>query len=605
MTRTVAIVCWAVCLALLIGDRADPASASPVLTGLTAGSTSVSSLLASSSAADGGIPGLEVASGQAAIVVPESASCRFFALMNEECYVEPPPTAQFTVMPQIEAGCGRTLVLGGVPALVRIEAHLGAAGWQSSDGPRLELKLWQLTGSFQVRVFTKSTSWLAIYDFRVRVRGCHFPSAAKAEPLLAHPDLVASSGSASVEALAVSTCTDRANCLFNGTVLAARRVPVLAVPCGGSYTLRLHGVPEATANSLSLLAPPGSTDGAIQIPVLANRNEVLDRVYAVAAPFFYMIRYRLRIHVKGCNAGNRTLEELPGFGQLIRPALEQRLRAATVRVLWRPQGDSGPWQQRCTGVRVRVESYTIVATAAHCVDLRPEPARQAAYAFFQSGFAVESSGVPFAVSRTNWTNLTPLPDASFKAYVGGSDWAYAFVHAAHSTGFNRVPALPYRITPLRAPAAGQQAYVYSLPASNHNQPVGMRGIYLGRMGQSGPPPADPSGTATPSSGPTVDLVGINPRSNRENSCTPGGSGSLAILADGTLLGPLSASLYDIKPPSGANAKSSGRPASEAIAVWMRDELHLDIDSDRFSGLCLFSTPTPDLIPQLLKQATQE
>lgn len=150
------------------------------------------------------------------------------------------------------------------------------------------------------------------------------------------------------------------------------------------------------------------------------------------------------------------------------------------------------------------------------------------------------------------------------------------------------PALPLHTTS-RTPLPGQQAIAYSYPAAAGGKLVSSKGIYLGRLRW---PDWDSEIRRS------WDVVGIGPAAPRADACNFGGSGSTAVLADGTVLGALGRR-GNAGYPDGRGIRA---PDNAEHFTYLLDRLRqrtaLYVPYLRFVTVCAYSVPPADTADQV-------
>jgi hypothetical protein len=126
--------------------------------------------------------------------------------------------------------------------------------------------------------------------------------------------------------------------------------------------------------------------------------------------------------------------------------------------------------------------------------------------------------------NTNYKDLALLRPAS-PAQKGGS---------MPGRSFDNIPAISLKISE-KAPLPGEQVALYGVPGANNFEPVIGTGTYIGRLRE----PMRKNQSPDSISYKLLDVVIINPDAPNKDSCNFGASGSMAMRADGSMLGPLS------------------------------------------------------------------
>lgn len=232
----------------------------------------------------------------------------------------------------------------------------------------------------------------------------------------------------------------------------------------------------------------------------------------------------------------RQIENMPGWGQVVNQALQKSLQAATVEL--GVLQNNGTIEPTCTAAKIQVGNEAEVLTARHCMT---------SFIPNRSGKTNEGAGRPVILDvNTPIAKRTTQPPMGYVSAFSvdpnspGTDWALLKVAAnpASPTLFNSIPAINASALLANRPLPGAQAVLYGAPQVNHFEPERQTGIYLGEFSLEGMP------------GTTIDPVKLSHSFNlvtvpyikeRPFACTPGSSGSEAMTANGTLLGPLSTS----------------------------------------------------------------
>lgn len=300
----------------------------------------------------------------------------------------------------------------------------------------------------------------------------------------------------------------------------------------------------------------------------------------------------------------RRVKDLPDYGEQVSLEKEQLLHAATVKLGRRLKGSNYPWYEVCTGVKVSLNGQTYVATAGHCFMRDDDPT--------VNQIANPQKGGPDDLPRVR--NITALSNYEFavldpqvQSYqreqkpmasvaqvavgpAGISDLALLQI-GRDETAFSglssvRLEDLNTLTMNQHVPIPGQQAAIFGIPESSMNQPLATRGVYLGRI----------SGADISTVAPTLDLVGITAATDSSDACDYGASGSMTILADGTVSGPLS---FRNNIGYGLDHRVVSPDQSlEGKKDRLKIESLLDTNLDQFETICGFDVPPSMIVPQL-------
>jgi hypothetical protein len=300
-----------------------------------------------------------------------------------------------------------------------------------------------------------------------------------------------------------------------------------------------------------------------------------------------------------------SVTSLPGYGERS-PKQSKILQQATLQLISRPEGTNQTWSPICTATKVSQGGQDYILTAAHCFkDTKGD---------FPSGPQDNNDGVPAeAVNIVTQTaneyavalpakpgqeppdTWEPIAMASGIAVdeSGVSDWALLQVSQV-SSQYVSIASNSLSITD-RLPIPGESVTLYSLPASNGNQPVSETGIYLGDYAS----PADFTGISD-----ELDLVGINPGTPNADACDYGASGSIADIGNNEFTGPLSYRDNMGYGPDDVFIPPDTSNGSETSRLYLEAETGLNLD--HFNTICGYSIPEVtegginDTIPDLIE-----
>jgi len=302
---------------------------------------------------------------------------------------------------------------------------------------------------------------------------------------------------------------------------------------------------------------------------------------------------------------NKTIKPTTGH---VAPAIVNLHKDAAVELLERPKDSDSSWAPLCTADKVSLGGLSYVLTANHCFGSQenlPEKGGGPDLSFPAAINITSSLSEQFAVGAPTKTSYPPAGKtaANWNVYglVSGvavdesrdADWAMVSVRPTKA--FKSLPALNLNHAPVveqndkGTSGAGQLGYVgepaslYSMPGANGSRPVEATGTYLGEIGPSG------YGTSL-----LYEVVGIDPSVPSDDSCNYGSSGSVAILSNGNITGPLAErnnigyGYYDtFFSPDSPQADESDR-------VVIEQELG-NLNLSKFSTLCLYSEPVSTAI----------
>lgn len=283
-----------------------------------------------------------------------------------------------------------------------------------------------------------------------------------------------------------------------------------------------------------------------------------------------------------------AVERLEGYGKKVSQEQRNSLEAATVKVVKRQKASTEPWQPNCTATKVRVDGNIYYATAAHC--FMPDLTTMG-----KGGAVNEPEAVNITDATTHDYAIISIkgennnqPIAYMDAVsmnIQGNDWALMRAPENIIGYADKMASLDLDTRIL--PTPGQEVALYSAPQANEHQAVSATGIYLGRI-------ADPHQPNR-----HLDMVGLdNIDAPNLDACNYGSSGSMAIMAEGYVTGPLAVrnnTTYGLGKPRQAadDAAAGGRYRLEY-------EKALGIDSSRFTTVCGFSVAYTSTVPALVE-----
>ena len=293
----------------------------------------------------------------------------------------------------------------------------------------------------------------------------------------------------------------------------------------------------------------------------------------------------------------RSVESLPGYGETVSNSIAEAMRRATVKIYAQDKTGRANWYENCTGLVVSSEGKKYIATAAHCLAMPP----------VKGGDGLWNKGGPIT-DAGNVTGVLPQKYAVRPVTTGVLQGPFSPVAAiSKSTTEDWVlmrldeklesPAVA-AITPIdydqylhpsndKRPVVGQSVEVFSEPSASSGKLVSGRGIYLGIAQQR-------SSYNTSN----VMLVGLsNVDSPEEDACNFGASGSTAVLADGTITGPLSTRQIVTYPKSKAS-QPGDIDSANGTKERLRLEEHFGLDLSRFTTICGYTIPNLETVVSL-------
>ncbi|MGH7241334.1 MAG: hypothetical protein ACREGB_03505 [Candidatus Saccharimonadales bacterium] len=298
------------------------------------------------------------------------------------------------------------------------------------------------------------------------------------------------------------------------------------------------------------------------------------------------------------------IEKLPGYGNTVTEQERAMVRASTVKIAERDKGDAtnqaGNWHGSCTGIKSVINGSTYIVTARHCfgnIDMNKT--------FPSLNNSNNSASAPdlnttkditkdlsvdvgvWTTSRdgtTNTAQTVPVEDVSVRYYP---DIALLKVNEAGpaAASFDALPSIPYESLLSSSPKPGAEVAISSLPDAAGGAMVESTGWYLGRVYD----PGDPNRQ--------VDLVGVNPSSPAEDGCNFGASGSVAVMAGGTMTGPLS-TRNNISNPVGTNGEDDPAVDKGARKVMAAQLGYTTQSLDEFATICSYTVVTPNIVQHM-------
>lgn len=494
--------------------------------------------------------------------------------------VFPPPDTR------VNAVCGDTLRLVSSEPRATVRASIGKIAEARGSGRGMDLPLRGLTGTFRI-VLVVEVQYPPFWDpeggkvtIRVRVRGCSEPrpeDMSTPDPR-AWPTLQLTASGSKVKALLVSACATLANCWRGEPPARSLPVPVLDVVCGYRYSVAMPGVAHATVNGV--VYPPSDDGVRATFPTASDIDYWQELRFEVRTPSMQYAVYRVNLAVARCNHPlPHEMDDLPGAGRRVSRSLIRRLGVASVALVSRSRDVPDRWWPLCSAEWRTLNGHVFVSTAAHCFVQADRPGAIPREGSFEEFTPDEPVEYAIAKRTPSGYRISALVEAVY-VYSGVDDLAVVIPAPSQDVALERLAALPLH-TGARTPAAGQQAVAISYPAASHNRLVTSVGVYLGRVRY-------PEGTSRTRR--LWDIVGIRPRRPHADACNYGGSGSTAILADGTVLGALGRRGNAGYPYGGRLYPPDGVDTYLYILNRLVNRLLLFVPERRFSTLCSYSVP---------------
>lgn len=322
----------------------------------------------------------------------------------------------------------------------------------------------------------------------------------------------------------------------------------------------------------------------------------------------------------------RSIESLPGYGKKTTPEQARHLKDSTVKI-YEVQEKNGQviWEgEICTGVKVAIGGKSYVLTANHCFNNifnKPEgtfsgiinsPAKNSPDFYdFQKVSKNNRNYFNFLIvdphlSLHNGRDSMPIAKVTgLNMNVKGLDYSLLKtepINAFTATGsssqlkvpvprsWDAIPSLPYK-SATTTPALGQEATLFSVPDPYGNNPgngVSAKGTYIGRIQEY---------DTTSSTYKMLDVVALNVPTQGEDPAHERASGSTAVLADGRMLGPLSASYNIGFGPKRTNRDNTNYPLDSIIGAWHNVEYStgVKIPQNRYNTLALYQSVDPNTV----------
>lgn len=377
-----------------------------------------------------------------------------------------------------------------------------------------------------------------------------------------------------------------------GPTVEASPEPSVEAAVPGRHSLRRRLVAGVVATGV--LAGAGLTvkqeqSNAEQLQRLSSSNQAKDQSISELQDIVAGLTGTSREAVAGKGLGD--VEKLSGYGQEVSAAEQQKMRAATVKIVARgkqlPNSPANTWFENCTGLKVGSGEHTYVVIAKHCITLDVPP---------QKGGYVEPSTLP----AQNVTEQLSYEYGVKPVFADGSDGDVAPVTAVSEATdidmallkidttadsakqFNAMPAITDYAERIESPLfePGESMSVFSLPGASQGKVVQGKGIYLGIAGD----PSDPSRF--------LQFVGLrNADMPANDACNYGASGSSAVSAHGRITGPLALRNNIHYSPGSPNNAPDDPAFSVKYLLQLQETLGLRLSE--FNTICGYAAPTPD------------
>ncbi len=219
----------------------------------------------------------------------------------------------------------------------------------------------------------------------------------------------------------------------------------------------------------------------------------------------------------------QKIEQLPGNQLKVSPELREKLRASTLRFMIKGSDSvNASYTPHCTAVKI---SENVAITDGHCVAMVTKEEPLSAWDFALVDPMVEdTNGIPQLLNDTGVkANVDGIARGMYDVALLHVDTSVKNKIEGIPTGqsFSDVPALNAEFA-TDVLVSGEQVALYGLPSANLDKPYEDTGWIVGSTGEliwvaiKKPPAGEPNIT-----------------------CTAGFSGSMGILADGRIIGPLS------------------------------------------------------------------
>jgi len=296
--------------------------------------------------------------------------------------------------------------------------------------------------------------------------------------------------------------------------------------------------------------------------------------------------------------------------------MRQELMDSTVEVIKHtpPNADTIPWPWfgNCTGVKVMMPGQTdpTVMTAAHCFSeatgfkygdfANPAAPNDTAENFInaeyyevgivdpQSPWETREQGPLLGIGgisiSTHHTDVALL--APFTGKGGPSP------SGQDSRTWEQIPAINFKVAQHLIP--GEQLALYGVPQAANFSPVIGTGRYIGRVHFT----EYVYDGSTETSSRMLDIVAINLNNPTADACNYGASGSLAMRADGSMLGPLSIRLNKgYSTPNTNQAVDSPDFNNYWRTNW---EMETGVDLENYSTICAYTVLDKNTPSQLVE-----
>jgi hypothetical protein len=270
---------------------------------------------------------------------------------------------------------------------------------------------------------------------------------------------------------------------------------------------------------------------------------------------------------------------------------QNQLDDSLVVIMKRAKNSSEMWQPWCSGNKVSIAGKSYVQTATHCFSGDYLPAKGGG--FSPEGIYIRNISGP---SRYEYRIADPIkvgvrePEKAIMATVTGvsseittTDLTLLRVEPVQSSNyesFDDIPSLPFRT---RQPKIGEKIYATSATQTSGYFPNHTYGTYVGKIYRSDMNDAF--------------IIGVEEATPSENDdvCNHGGSGSTAILADGSNLG----TLYTRVNEAVDIQKGDENFTRQDLYNRFYYERETGLDLSRFDSLCVYSSTNQNLASQLV------
>lgn len=290
--------------------------------------------------------------------------------------------------------------------------------------------------------------------------------------------------------------------------------------------------------------------------------------------------------VRGDNL--RSVEDLPGYGHEVSDNQRAQMRDATVKLVTNTTG--ADWVDNCTALVFTTESRTLALTARHCINVESaKGGSPSVEALDVTRFLLYPYGIRLPGTAPD---SAPVINTSRAVTALNNDLAVLELVPGPATDSLRpITNLKETIENKTLPLPGESTVVFSLPQAAEGELLTGEGIYLGSIPDSANP-------AT-----TIHYVGLrNANTPKSDACNFGASGSSAMTASGSLLGPLSFRNNTGYQPG--SATNYGDDLKESTEYRLAVEQALGLDLSSFDTLCGYSSVPTNEFNALLQTVQQ-